>query len=181
METKVTRKPTNYLLVFIGFAFGVFVLWFINFIWFNESTFDMMQRGQIGDAFGMINSLFSGLAFAGLIVTIIMQSKELKLQRRELKLTRQEMELNRTEMITQNKTISRQRFENTFFNLLDFHNRAINSITDLDEGTDRTYVGREVIQRLLDQFFDDVERSKKGNTKKETLRILENELSGNMG
>jgi hypothetical protein len=48
METKVTRKPTNYLLVFIGFAFGVFVLWFINFIWFNESTFDMMQRGQIG-------------------------------------------------------------------------------------------------------------------------------------
>ena len=41
--------------------------------------------------FGVVNSLFSGLAFAGLIYTIILQRKELALQRKELILTRNEL------------------------------------------------------------------------------------------
>ncbi len=52
------------------------------------------QRGQVGDTFGVVNALFSGLAFAGLIYTIHLQRHELSLQRRELELTR--IELNRT-------------------------------------------------------------------------------------
>ena len=49
------------------------------------------NRGTFGDMFGGINTLFSGLAFAGVIYAIILQSKELSLQRRELKLTREEL------------------------------------------------------------------------------------------
>ncbi len=40
--------------------------------------------GQFGDAFGALNTLFSGLAFAALIVTLWMQREELELQRKEL-------------------------------------------------------------------------------------------------
>lgn len=46
------------------------------------------KSGQIGDSFGVVNSLFSGLAFAGVICAILMQRQELQLQRKELRLTR---------------------------------------------------------------------------------------------
>lgn len=49
------------------------------------------EMGQVGDMFGSVAALFSGLAFAGIIVTLIMQGEELKLQRGELRLTRQEL------------------------------------------------------------------------------------------
>lgn len=41
--------------------------------------------------FGGINALFSGLAFCGIIITILLQSKELKLQRDEIKANRDEL------------------------------------------------------------------------------------------
>lgn len=43
------------------------------------------------DMFGMVNSLFSGLAFLGLIHTIRLQKDELRLQRQELRMTREEL------------------------------------------------------------------------------------------
>lgn len=49
------------------------------------------ESGVFGDTFGAINSLFSGLAFAGLLYTILLQSRELKLQREELALTRKQL------------------------------------------------------------------------------------------
>ncbi|MFK5915574.1 MAG: hypothetical protein QM484_14500 [Woeseiaceae bacterium] len=49
------------------------------------------DRGTFGDMFGAVNTLFSGLAFAGVIYAILLQSKELELQREELKLTREEL------------------------------------------------------------------------------------------
>lgn len=47
--------------------------------------------GEIGDMFGMVNSLFSGFALAGVICAILMQREELSLQRKELELTRNEL------------------------------------------------------------------------------------------
>ncbi len=49
------------------------------------------DRGTFGDSFGIVNALFSGLAFAGIIYTILLQRIELKLQRQELKETRLEL------------------------------------------------------------------------------------------
>lgn len=47
---------------------------------------------QFGDMFGGLNAIFSGLAFSGVIYTILLQKEELGLQRRELELTRKELE-----------------------------------------------------------------------------------------
>lgn len=49
----------------------------------------MDVRGQFGDLFGGVNALFTGLAFAGVIYTILLQSNELELQRKELRLNRE--------------------------------------------------------------------------------------------
>lgn len=69
----------------------VFVIWFISAIIVYYIRPDWLTRGQFGDMFGGINSLFSGLAFAGLIYTIMLQRNELALQRKELILTRNEL------------------------------------------------------------------------------------------
>ncbi|MCR6650947.1 MAG: hypothetical protein NVV73_05335 [Cellvibrionaceae bacterium] len=64
----------------------------------NETA--AQARGLFGDKFGAVNSLFSGLAFAGIILTLMLQRKELSISRKE---------------------VGRQQFDNTFFNLLKLH------------------------------------------------------------
>jgi hypothetical protein len=94
-------------------------LWGITYVSLKDLA--PTERGTFGDMFGSINSLFSGLALAGIILTILLQRKELKLQRKELTETRQEFKI-------QNETLRLQRFENTFFNLLNLHHEIVNAI-----------------------------------------------------
>lgn len=51
----------------------------------------MATRSQFGEMFGGINALFTGLAFLGVIFTVLLQKEELRLQRKELELTRKEL------------------------------------------------------------------------------------------
>lgn len=104
--------------------------------------FSKEVRGTFGDQFGAVNALFSGLAFTGLIYTIILQRRDLKMQRRdllyqrrELELTRKELEMTRKEMEDQtveyekqNETLKIQRFENTFFNMLSQFQEVVNNL-----------------------------------------------------
>ncbi len=69
-------------IILINVGFGYAVHYFIP---------EWQNSGVFGDTFGAINSLFSGLAFAGLLYTIFLQSRELKLQREELALTRAQL------------------------------------------------------------------------------------------
>lgn len=99
-------------------------------------------KGQIGDTFGAINALFSRLAFAGLIITILLQREELKAQNEELQNNTQalkdqkdEMKNQREEMALQvaamnkqwqaiedqNTNINRQRLETTLLNMWNLH------------------------------------------------------------
>lgn len=74
-------------------------------------------RGLFGDKFGAVNALFSGLAFAGIIFTIL-------LQRRDLAQTRLAFE-------EQTRATDHQSFESTFFKLLSLHNEITANLTDL--------------------------------------------------
>src|SRR5687768_14058386 len=56
----------------------------------SSATNSWSMRGQFGDMFGAVNALFSGLAFAGIIYTILLQREELEAQRKELRATRRE-------------------------------------------------------------------------------------------
>jgi hypothetical protein len=108
--------------------------------YYQLKDLDPNVRGTFGDMFGSINALFSGLALAGIIITILLQQKELRLQRQELSETRQEFKI-------QNETLRIQRFENTFFNLLNIHHKIV---SDIDY---RYYKDKEKDQGLLDYSF----------------------------
>lgn len=120
--------------------FFVIVLWILAIIVLSRCFPDIVERGQFGDSFGMINALFSGLAFAGVICAIILQKKELELQRKEL--TGQKEQL-----AAQNQTLQKQNFESSFFQFLGLHNDIVNSMP-----YDNSCHGRECFGRMLGEF-----------------------------
>lgn len=61
---------------------------------------DWQIRASFGDAFGSVNSLFSGLALAGVVYALILQRKELQMQREELQMNRNVMQGQLDEMKT---------------------------------------------------------------------------------
>jgi len=67
------------------------------------SELSIEKSGVFGDSFGLLTSLFSGLAFAGLIITIVMQKDELAMQREELKLQRNALEAQVKELQSMSK------------------------------------------------------------------------------
>lgn len=48
------------------------------------SALSIEKAGQFGDSFGVVTCLFSGLAFSGVLITLLLQRDELKLQRKEI-------------------------------------------------------------------------------------------------
>lgn len=134
----------------------VVVLWFSSWLIITHYIKDPTNQGTFGDTFGAVNALFSGLAFAGLIATLLYQKEELKLQREELQQTREELKGQREEFEEQNKTLKRQRFENTFFNMLSLQQEITNNLFYQDEKeneqtiTQHTYKGREVFKEIYE-------------------------------
>ena len=65
-------------------ALLVTVIWAASAVLLYWSVEDFSKSGTFGDSFGVLNTLFSGLAFAGIIVSIKMQNDEMREQRKEL-------------------------------------------------------------------------------------------------
>ena len=66
----------------------VYALAWLGMVSYFENKDGGIQAGTFGDQFGAINALFSGLALAGVIYTLIQQQKEMQAQRREFMTTR---------------------------------------------------------------------------------------------
>lgn len=104
MNMKTVKDIGLYLLIVCLVVF----IWLATSKWIDMTVVSGNQtdqtlaaiRGQFGDKFGAANALFSGLAFAGIIITLL-------LQRRDLSETRSAM--------------GSERFDNTFFQLLNLH------------------------------------------------------------
>ena len=112
----------------IIFVLLIILLWTVSFYFIPEFYGEINSSGEFGDMFGAINALFSGLAFVGVIIAIILQKDELALQRIELKQTREEMKAQRVQMEEQTKSLIKQRFEETFFQLMRLYNDTVNSL-----------------------------------------------------
>ncbi|MDO8941469.1 MAG: hypothetical protein Q7U98_20110 [Methylicorpusculum sp.] len=54
----------------------------VSMLFFTETNWKS-NPGTFGDSFGIINALFTGLAFSGLIVTIMLQYEAIKIQQQD--------------------------------------------------------------------------------------------------
>lgn len=124
------KEIKSHLWIWITLAIiSVIAIWLTSWWLLNKNIDNPTERGTFGDMFGAVNALFSGLAFAGLIATLLYQREELKLQREELAQTREELKGQREEFEEQNKTMKRQRFENTFFNMLSLQQEIVANLS----------------------------------------------------
>lgn len=102
-------KQHKYKLIFAAVTIIVIALCVAYFFIIRAKISSPEERGTFGDMFGAVGALFSGLAFAGVIVTMLQQKEELELQRQEISQTNRELELQRREMNEQNRSIMLQR------------------------------------------------------------------------
>jgi hypothetical protein len=125
----------------LGFPM-IFLVWFGYGFLQGESPKD--------PSYDRLNTLFSGLAFWGVIWAILLQKSELILQREELQMTRQEVHGQKVELAAQNLTLRQQRFENTFFSLLNLFSGIISSMEIIDSRS--SFKGRDCFTLLYSEL-----------------------------
>ncbi len=97
---------TKTLIISLIIFILIFLLWFFADDWMTCKFGNFDNNKTFGDIFNALGALFTALAFAGLIVTIIIQRQDIN---------------------NQNSINKVQNFENSFFKLLEQHHRIIDS------------------------------------------------------
>lgn len=138
----ISYERVAFFFIWVGIALVVFHI--ILFYWDNlllsiASRETLQSLGQFGEYMVSMIGAFWSLA------SIILFYETLKFQRNELKLQRHELELNRNELLEQtqqlrdqNKLMMVQNVENTYFQLLMFHNEILKDITFVIDKPDST-------------------------------------------
>ncbi len=140
------------------YVFGIWGLFFIVYIFVSKDlgihiSMPSLPRGdiiklsalaQLGDAFNILTSLFAGLAFAAVLVTIKIQKEELEETREEFKKQREIMDL--------------QQFDNKFFQMLNVFNDVIKNIKSFNDGyKDGNSMQFQYLRKNILQEFDNVQ------------------------
>lgn len=165
-------------ITFYPFIIGCLIIcgiWLGN-IWLNIYLFENAHNNYaawFGDSFGGINTLFSGLAFAGIIYTILLQKKELRLQREELKETRKELkrsadaqEKAEAAFKKQTELMNKSALLEGLSQAVQFYREdlkyAIDTHINSDSG-EKLAKTKKQITRVINELYQDFENSKKDN------------------
>ncbi|CAI0890836.1 Uncharacterised protein [Serratia fonticola] len=121
MKNKNSWKENIYRPYLISLA--IFVLILVMCVFYYKaigvdssrySSIPLEGKGQIGDSWGMFTSIFSALAFGGLISTLIFQSASIAQAKKESD--------------EQDNRYKKQQIENTFFRMLSIHSDLVKEI-----------------------------------------------------
>lgn len=132
--TKNTDKNLCIKKRYSFFAIAIFFIIILSWVFCLNFGYVLVKNGtgeewgQFGDFFGSINALFSGLALAGVVVSLFYQREDLRLQREELADTRKELEGQKEALERQNAIWEKQNFDSLFFSLFKTHNDIKNNL-----------------------------------------------------
>ncbi|MFB9215535.1 putative phage abortive infection protein [Vibrio sinaloensis] len=119
-------------------VFGVFAVGFI----FNDNG----ELGPWGDFVGgVLNPILTFITFMGLLITIVMQN-------RELKDTRAEAKRSADALSKQNTATDKQSFEQTLFNMLSLHQQILSSIDLHNSSNDKVTLGRDCFSVFFKRY-----------------------------
>lgn len=139
-----TDKNINYVLFFSIICVVILILsigyYFIVNCWQNN------ERGSFGDLFGGLNAIFSGFAFAGVIITILMQMKELELTREELKKSSNAQDRSQTALFKQLESMEKS-------SMIDSVNKMIEIFAD-DKDLDKELTAKAILKKMTSDIFD---------------------------
>lgn len=141
------------------------------------SEFSITKSGAFGDSFGLLTSLFSGLAFSILIITVTLQREELALQRQELMLTREVLDDQKEEIKKQGRIFEAQTFNNLFFSMNSSRIESMKGLeiprSQISWGAAPGYVYENI---LRNRFYAQFQQRIKLTSGKRRDLILEEEL-----
>lgn len=154
--------PTNIRKnLFAILTLGVIVLWLLSGVLILIFLDEWSDRGTFGDLFGSINALFSGLAFAALIYTIVLQREEIKTNREEIGLNRKEMAKG-AKLQQKAQQILMQQVDQTHLSakmnamrtLVDYYNNQISNPKSTEETLEKAKAKRKNIIHQIDLLID---------------------------
>jgi len=93
---------------------GIFMAFYAGLIPLHGEN--LSEHGQFGDSFGVLNSLFTGLGFGGLVVTLVLQQKQIR---------QQEVQID-----AQQRSDATRHFEESLYNLLDIYQVTLDEISN---------------------------------------------------
>ncbi len=138
-ENDQHENKTDWILIVVP----ILICLLIITIWLvtrqNLKDLDPVIRGTYGDMFGGVNALFSGLAFAGLIFTILLQRKELELQRQELIETREELKRTANAQENSERALKKQAENLKISAKLTALNTLVNYYSEVERNDDKRF------------------------------------------
>ena len=142
-----SRYWVIFLVSIAGIAILIAIAPSIVDVWLEGRGEEGSGRGTFGDQFGMVGAFFSGCAFAGVVVALLMQSEDLGLQQRELVETRRVLDEQRQQQALQAQVLGKQAFESTFFQMIRLLGEIVEGTKDR-RGRGFVLEGREVFERI---------------------------------
>ena len=149
----------NHLL--IKLILMVVLIWGLSAVLIMIFLSEWSDRGTFGDLFGAVNALFSALAFAVLIYTIILQREEIKQNREEIVLNRKELEksskLQRKAQDVLIKQVEQTHLSakmNAMRTLVDYYNNQISNPKSTEETIEKARLKRRQIISQIDNLID---------------------------
>lgn len=145
---------------------GVLVLWGASGYLIYYMADNWGDRGTMGDMFGSVNALFSGLAFAALMYTIILQRQEIKLNRAEIALNRKELTKSTKAQQASQQALKQQVAQthltaqmNAMNTIINYYNSQIESSKSSEETIEKAKEKRRLIIQKIDELIDGLEDS----------------------
>lgn len=124
------------------------------------------DRGTFGDMFGAVNALFSGLAFAALIYTIILQREEIHMNRSEIELNRKELKKSATAQQNSQKALKEQVIQthltakiNAMSTIINYYNTQIANSNNPTELIEKSRQKRRQLIQQMDALIDGMQDS----------------------
>jgi heme/copper-type cytochrome/quinol oxidase subunit 1 len=164
MKKTYSKIGKNFYFYIIGVTILFFVVYFLTVKHFYPL---LLERGQFGDMFGGLNTVFSSLAFIGVIIAIILQREELSLQRNELELTREELKKTAEAQVKSEQALRKQVVSlektaklNGLSSILQYHGSELVSATTGVSGhdtqrRDKARIEAEKVQQKIEQLIKD--------------------------
>jgi hypothetical protein len=156
-KNELEKNDSGLILISVIVLILIIGIWLVNLCLLKD--LDPVKRGTFGDMFGSINALFSGLAFTGIILTILLQRKELALQRQELKDTREELKRAATAQENSEHSLRRQAENLKISAKLTALNTLVTYYSDLEKSLISAYANKGIPEAAMkrDQYVKRIE------------------------
>ena len=177
------RNSKNIIIIGIILALCGLLLFIWNFSYSPDQNVDSEKIAQFGDYFGgIIGSIWSLAGVILFYVALQEQRKDIDINRNALEKQIEEFELQRGELSEtrrvfeeQSQTLKVQRFENTFFQLLNLHHEIVNNLQLQFPYDNDEYTKREVFKRSVNKlihYFNNYETEYKYNSETHRSEIV---------